>query len=152
MQKSSVTMLMTEFAHCKYGLFSLLQCGNHTWYTQEERYELLTPGEGCILGGEYTVLTMELDNDERYWILSDVLTRAGLNFAPCHKFTIPVGSIMVGTDIGCVNGVWSVVKQFSAHEKLSEVLEDISSFTLYINRHTAPMKSPREQPTEPLIT
>lgn len=150
MQKSSVTMLMTEVAHCKFGLFSLLQCGNKAWYTHENRLDLLTPNAGCIPGGEYTVLTMELDNDERYWILSDVPDRSGITFSHYDVSILPSGPISVGEDIGCENGRWSVIGRYNAHLQLSQTLEEVSSFKLYIKRLSVPMKSSFKATLNPL--
>jgi len=132
---------MTEIAHCEFGLISRLQCGDKSLYVLERPYNFTEPTLGAIMGGNYRVINYHDTDGTQHWYLLASSAYQTPEFLSTRHVVFNKSDFVLGIALGCEDGKWCVVNRRIAGTIFKEWLTDITSFNLYIKRHSAPMKN-----------
>ncbi len=138
-ESTTVTMILTEFAHCNFGMFSHLACGDKSLYALEPPYMPDYLDQSCITGGMYRVVKTNAGDDEEEWC---ILGTSGL-YTPIigyHRNMLgDAPHISLGTSIGCHKNSWAVGGVKEGAQIHSGWLQGLSHYHLFIKRYTSPM-------------
>jgi len=136
-----VSMLMTEISHTQYGLMSRLQCGQSHLYVLEPPYKPHDIDNGAIKGGRYEVAKAANSEGVYDWMILAVPGRAGIVFTIGRHVGDTHGDLLLGTELGIHDEMWTVIENHQALEIFNNWVMDVHMFVLYIRRLSAPMKS-----------
>ena len=131
---TTVKMKMTAFSVSQMGLFSELRCGDMTLFTVEPPWDTNNRLDQCIPAGVYDVVRIQQDNGPDDWLLLDVPGRAAIQIMPGNLRAQTDGNILMGSELGAIDGVWAVGNQQQAADFFDRALLDIDQFRLYVDR------------------
>ena len=133
-EKTTVKMKLTDFAHCAFGMFSKLQCGEQSVYILEPPWNDNLPDLSCIPAGIYTCMRVDRGDDPDAWHVLDVKDRTEIVIHVGNTIDDTEGCPLPGIGLGFHRNKWAVVDSDQALKRINHWLDGVNEFTLYIER------------------
>jgi len=120
---------------------SRLQCGQSHLYVLEPPYNPHDIEHSAIKGGRYEVAKAANSEGLYDWMILGVPDKAGVVFNTGRHAGYTDGDLLLGTELGVHDEMWTVINSREALEIFNNWLMDVHMFVLYIRRLSAPIKS-----------
>lgn len=131
---TTAKMKLTDFAHCQFGLFSVLQCGESELYILEPPALLYEDNGGHLPAGIYDVIKKVSPDGDVCFIVAGDNSPGGISFAQGNILKDTSGELLVGTKLIGSDNLWGVGDSEQAMAKLNAWLDGADDIKLYIDR------------------
>ncbi len=134
-EHTCVSLIMREIARTKFGLFSVIVFGKQHIYGLEHVPQTGVISPPNLRAGTYKIVQINQRDDGSSWVLLNTHCDTTPTIASNHAPIMHDDNIGVGADIGCVHGMWGLVKTKDGRDTFGDWINKAEKISITIVRN-----------------